>query len=240
MGLGENSLIGGFIIGGTETKKVIIRGIGPSLGLSGALADPIIEIHDDSGQTIATNDNWQDGDVESIRASKIPPTQPLESAVVLSLDPGSYTAVLRGVNEATGIGLIEVYDLEPAALSRLANVSTRGNVQTGDKAMIGGMIILGDAPAKVLFRAIGTSLPFPDALQDPTLELYDKDGALVASNDDWRSDQEGGIIATGAPPTKDAESAIVITLSPGAYTAVVRGANDTVGLALIEAYQIDK
>lgn len=233
-------MIGGFIIRGTGTTKVIVRAIGPSLTLDGALLDPVLEIHDSAGLTIAANDNWQDGDEEAIIASEVPPSEPLESAIVLDLEPGAYTAVIRGADDTVGIGLVEVYDLDSGPESKLANVSTRGFVQDGDSAMIGGMIILGESPARVLLRAIGTSLEVADALQDPTLELFDRDGNLIDANDDWRSEQEEAIIATTAPPTEDAESAIVLTLNPGAYTAVVRGANGTSGIALVEAYQIEE
>ena len=240
VGTGENALIGGFIISGDEPKKVIIRGIGTSLDVPGKLQDPFLELHDSTGKLIATNDNWQDDDKQAIIDSEVPPKEPLESAIVMTLEPGPYTAVLRGVNETTGIALVEIYDLDSAANSKLANVSTRGFVDTGDNALIGGMIILGEAPARILLRAIGPSLSVSNSLQDPTLELHDQDGAVIAINDNWRSDQEDDIIATDAAPMEDAEAAIVIDLDPGAYTAVVRGANGTTGIALVEAYELTK
>lgn len=232
-------LIGGFIVSGSEDKKVIVRGIGPSLGLPGALLDPVLEIHDVSGKTVATNDNWQDGDAKAVRDSGVAPKNPAEAAIVQSLAPGAYTAVLSGAKETTGLGLVEVYDLDATAPSKLANVSTRGRVLSGDNVMIGGLIVVGDSPTQVLLRAIGPSLPLSGALQDPTIDLFDEHGTLIASNDNWRSDQETAISATKAAPTKDAESAIIISLNPGLYTAVVRGKNDTTGIGLVEAYQLD-
>jgi hypothetical protein len=236
---GDNVLIGGFIITGTQPKKVIVRAIGPSLPLAGALADPILELRDSSGGLIRSNDNWRIGGQEAeIIATTIPPTNDLESAVVETLpaNGSAYTAIVRGVNNGTGIGLVEAYDLDQAADSKLANISTRGLVQTGDNVMIGGLIVLGQNPLRVIVRAIGPSLPVSGALGDPMLELRDGNGALIAANDNWRSAQESEIIATGIPPTNDLESAIVRDLAPAAYTAIVRGANNTTGVALVEAY----
>jgi uncharacterized delta-60 repeat protein len=237
---GDNVLIGGFIITGSQAKKVMVRAIGPSLPLADVLADPTLELHDGAGTLITSNDNWMNApNKQEIIDSTIAPTNDLESAILMSLDPGLYTAIVRGVNDTTGIGLVEAYDLDLAADSILANISTRGLVQTGDDVMIGGIIILGVDPQEVLLRAIGPSLPVGGTLADPTLELHDKDGVTIASNDDWRSDQEADIIATTIPPTNDAESAILATLTPDAYTAIVRGKNDTTGVALVEAYQLD-
>ena len=246
VGTGDNAMIGGFIITGTQAKTVIVRGIGPSLPVPGALADPVIAVYyNSSGEPVATNDNWRDEDpkrVQQVILSGLAPTNDLESALWGILNPGAYTVVVRGKNDVTGIGLFEVYDLDQTVGSKLANISTRGFVETGDNVMIGGTIIIGSAPTGVLLRAIGPSLTnfgVPNALQDPTLELHDGNGALMASNDNWRSDQENEIIATTIPPTNDLESAILQTLSPGAYTAIVQGKNDSTGVALVEAYQLD-
>ncbi len=244
---GDNVLIGGFIVTGNEPKKVIVRAIGPSLTAQhvvGALSDPVLELHttDDQGRDVLleTNDNWVDSqNAQQIIDSTVPPANNLESAILRTLDPGSYTAILRGVNGATGITLLEVYDLDPAANSLLANISTRGFVQTGDNVMILGVIIVGTNPQKVLLRGIGPSLPVTGALSDPVLELHDKNGEVIATNDDWRSDQEKEIIETTIPPANDAESAILATLNPDAYTAVLRGKVNRTGVALIEAYQLD-
>ena len=155
-----------------------------------------------------------------------------------TLDPGAYTAIVRGLNNTTGIALVEVYDLSAGVDSKLANISTRGFVQTGDNVMIGRLIIFSDTARNVIVRAIGPSLPVTGALADPLLELHNGDGDLINSNDNWRSEQEAEIIATTVPPTNDKESAIVATLDPGSYTAIVRGVNNTTGVALVEVYDL--
>jgi hypothetical protein len=239
---GDNVLIGGFIITGTQPKNVIIRAIGPSLSsfFPGALADPVLELRDSSGGLIAVNDNWRSDQEAEIIATTIPPSNDLESAIVATLpaNNSAYTAIVRGGNDGTGIGVVEAYDLDQSVDSKLANISTRGFVQTGDNVMIGGLIVLGQDPLRVIVRAIGPSLPVSGALGDPTLELHDGNGALIASNDNWRSDQEAEIIATNIPPSHDLESAIFITLPPAAYTAIVRGVNGTTGVALVEVYAL--
>lgn len=239
VGTADNVLIGGFIVTGAEAKQVIIRAIGPSLPLGGTLADPTLELHDDTG-TIASNDNWQDApNKQAIIDSGFAPQNSSESAILMALQPGAYTAIVSGVSSTTGVVLIEVYDLDRTVDSRLANISTRGFVQTGDNVMIGGLIVLGDSPARTIVRAIGPSLPLSGALQDPNLELHDGDGMTIASNDNWKSDQEDQINDTGLAPKSESESAIVLTVNPGAYTAIVRGTNDTTGIALVEAYQLE-
>jgi probable HAF family extracellular repeat protein len=236
---GDNVLIGGFIITGTEPKKVIVRAIGPSLPLADKLADPTLELFG-SGGLITSNDNWMDSPNKQEIIDSIPPSNDLESAIVETLPANAgYTAIVRGVNNTTGIGLVEVYDLDSSVDSKLANISTRGLVQTGDNVMIGGFIVTGNEGEKVLVRAIGPSLPLAGNLADPTLELRDSNGALFASNDNWREEQEAEIVATMIPPTNDAESAIVETLAPAAYTAIVRGKNETTGIALIEVYALN-
>ena len=174
----------------------------------------------------------------------IPPTDPRESALIATLDPGSYTGILSGVGGTTGVGLVKVYDLDQSAGSRLANISTRGFVDVGDNVMIGGIIIgpSDTAAATVLFRAIGPSLGaagVQNPLQDPVLELHDVQGTTIATNDDWKDTQETEIEATGIPPTDNRESAILQTLNPGNYTAIVKGKNDTTGVALVEAYHLN-
>jgi hypothetical protein len=237
---GDNVLIGGFIITGTQPKKVIIRAIGPSLPLAGQLADPKLELHDSSGAVIAANDNWKDAaNKQAIIDSTIPPQNDKESAILSSLAPGAYTAIVSGVANTSGIAVVEAYDLDRTVDSRLANISTRGFVQTGDNVLIGGFILLGTAPQKVIVRAIGPSLPVPNKLGDPTLELHDPNGGLLAANDDWVSDQGSEILATKVAPTSDKESAIVATLLPGGYTAIVRGVNGATGVAVVEAYGLN-
>jgi len=236
---GDNVLIGGVIITGTEPKKVLVRGIGPSLSLAGALPDPTLELRDASGALIASNDNWIDAsNKQEIVDTTIAPGNDLESAILTTLDPGLYTAIMRGANNTTGIGLVEVYDIDRTADSKLANISTRGLVETDDNVMIGGFILLGRSAEEVLVRAIGPSLPLPGKLADPTLQLFDANGVLLASNDNWRDTQEADIAATGLAPSNDAESAIMETLGPSLYTAIVRGGNDTTGVALVEVYNL--
>ena len=242
---GDNALIGGFIITGTQPKTVIVRGIGPSLPLLGALADPMIEVHGSSGELLATNDNWNDATTrQQIIDSGLAPTNNLESALWGIINPGAYTVVLRGTNNTTGVGLFEVYDLDQTVDSKLANVSTRGFVDTGDNVMIGGIIVgpTGSTNSNILVRAIGPSLSnfgIPNPLADPMLELHNGDGGLIASNDNWRDSQPEDIQSTGIPPNNDQESAILSTLSPGLYTAIVRGKNNSTGVGLVEAYSLD-
>jgi hypothetical protein len=242
---GDDVLIGGFIVTGMQDKKVIIRAIGPSLQsngepVPGRLEDPTLELF--GGQTrLASNDNWVDSpDKQAIIDSTIPPTNDMESAIIASLpaNGAAYTAIVRGAGETTGVGLVEVYDLDATADSKLANISTRGLVQTGDNVMIGGLFVVGSTSQKVIVRAIGPSLPVDGKLLDPTLEVRDGNGGLVDTNDNWRSDHEAEIIATTVPPTDDAEAAVVQTLAPGPYTAIVRGVNNTTGVALVEVYAL--
>jgi hypothetical protein len=251
---GDNVLIGGFIITGSDPKKVIVRGIGPSLSgtVQGFLADPTLELHHGSS-TVATNDNWKtrpDGSSQQaeIEATTIPPTNDLESALVATLpaNGAGYTAIVRGKNNTTGIGVVEAYDLDQTANSRLANISTRGFVDTGNDVLIGGFIA-GNGLTKVIVRAIGPTLVnagVSNPLQDPTLELHDNNGVAIRSNDNWKiredgSSQQAEIEATTIPPKNDFESALVQTLAPGNYTAIVRGANNTTGIAVVEIYALN-
>jgi N-acetylneuraminic acid mutarotase len=246
---GEQVLIAGFIITGTDPKNVIIRGIGPSLnGVGVTLVDPTLELHQ-GGTTLTTNDNWKINDQTGqsqqaeIEATTIPPSNDLESAILTTLNPGAYTAILAGKNGGTGVGVVEVYDLAHAANSQLANISTRGFVDTGDNVMIGGFIVGGGTP-NVIVLALGPSVPVEGALADPTLELHDVNGATIATNDNWKiNDQTGlsqqaAIEATTVPPTNDLESALVQALAPGNYTAIVRGRNNTTGVGLVAAYNL--
>jgi hypothetical protein len=240
---GENVIIGGFIVSGPagSEKKVILRGIGPSLskeGIQGALADPVLQLY--KGPTLLeTNDNWTSNEA-AVKATGLQPTNALESAIVTTLAPGAYTVILSGKNNGTGIGLVEVYDLAPDSKALLANISTRCDVETGDNVLIGGFILEGAEPSQILVRAIGPSLTkegVHGALADPILDLYDANGAVI-TNDDWRGTQEAAIIATGVAPTNDKESAILATLPPGNYTAIVSGKNNGTGVALVEVYNI--
>jgi hypothetical protein len=238
---GDNVLIGGFIITGTQPKRVIARAIGPSLTLAGVLANPVLELHGPAGFTTIINDDWRSDQEAEIMATTIPPANDLESAIVSNLpaNNSAYTAIVRGANNGTGIGVVEAYDLDRTVDSKLANISTRGLVQTEDNVLIGGFIIVGQNPLRVIVRAIGPSLGVAGALLDPTLELRDSDGGLIDSNDNWRSDHEAEIMATTIPPSNDMESAIVRDLAPGNYTVIVRGVNNATGVGLVEAYSLN-
>jgi hypothetical protein len=239
---GDNVLIAGFIVTGTQPKKLIVRAIGPSLGLADKLENPTLEIY--QGNTLLeTNDNWVDSpNKQAIIDSTVPPGNDFESAVtgLAPANGASYTAIVRGASGGTGVGLVEVYDLDGTVDSKLANISTRGLVQTGNNVLIAGTIILGSGTQKVLIRAIGPSLPVAGRLENPTLELRDQNGGLLKTNDDWRSSQEAEIIATTIPPGNDLESAIVATLpaNNASYTAIVRGVNDITGIAVVEVYAL--
>jgi hypothetical protein len=261
---GDNVLIGGFIIQGNGTKRVIIRAIGPELtqyGIPNALFNPTLELHDGTGALIASNDNWThtiiggiitSNQVRDIMNSGYAPSDGRESAMIADLPPGNYTAILRGVDNMTGVALVEVYDLSPGIDSILANISSRSFVLGGDNVMIGGFIVQGTQSKKVIIRAIGPELTqygVSNALGDPTLELHDRTGALIASNDDWQHTIIGGIITkdqvmdiqnSGHAPTAASESAIIATLPPGNYTAIVRGKNIAVGVALVDVYDLDQ
>jgi hypothetical protein len=239
---GDNVGVGGFIISGTQPKTVIVRGIGPSLPVSGALADPVIEVHASGGELVATNDNWNDALTrQQIIDSGLAPSNDLESALWGTINPGSYTVVVRGKNDATGIGLFEVYDLAQS-VGKLGNSSTRGFVSTGNDVVIAGFILgNGTGDDRVVVRGLGPSLGqfgVPNPLQDPTLELRDQNGTLLRSNNDWAEDpaQAAEITAAGLAPTNAKESAIAATVPPGLYTAILAGTNATIGVGLVEVY----
>ena len=236
-------LIGGFVIGGTGAKQLLLRALGPTLtqfGVTGALLDPTLELRNSSGGLVVSNDNWGTAaNAQSIPANLRPPNAH-ESAILATLNPGSYTAIVRGVNNTTGVALVEAYDLDTTVTSRLTNISTRGLVQTNSNVMIAGVIVQ-TSSEKVIVRALGPTLAsfgITNPLADPTLELHDANGSLLASNDNWKSTQQTEITASGYAPPNDLESAIVSTLAPGNYTATVRGANNTTGVALVEVYAL--
>jgi hypothetical protein len=236
---GDNVLIGGFIITGSQAKRLIVRAIGSSLPLANRLANPKLELYS-GNNLLETNDNWQDAsNAQEILATQLAPTNDLESAILRTLNPGAYTAIVSGVSGGTGVALVETYDLSPDINSRLANIATRGFVQTGDDIMIAGTIVVGQVSQRVVVRAIGPSLPLAGKLENPTLELRDGNGTLLVENDDWRSTQEAEIIGTGLQPTNNLESAIVRVLPPALYTALLRGVNGTTGIAVVEVYAIN-
>jgi hypothetical protein len=242
---GDNALIGGFIITGSAAKPLLIRGIGPSLGQAGIanpLSDPMLELRGQDGALLAENDDWRDTQQAAIEATGVPPQHEREAAIRADLVPGAYTAVLSGADGGTGVGLVELYDLAAAASAKLANISTRGAVQQGDNAMIGGLILGGNAgPADLLFRGIGPSLAaagVPNPLADPFLSLHNANGSVIRENDDWRATEEPEIMATGIPPADEQEAAIRAILPPGNYTAVLRGTGGSTGVALVEVYNL--
>jgi len=242
---GDNALIGGFIVTGVQDKKIIVRALGPSLNLPGHLANPTLELRDSSGGLIEANDDWVSSpNRQAISDAGLAPTSNLESAIIATLPANgtTYTAIVRGVGGATGIGVVEIYDIDRSTDSKLANISSRGLVQTGDNILIAGTIVVGQAPQKVLVRAIGPSLNVPGKLADPTLELRDANGALVRADDNWRTGgQESEIVQSGVAPTNDSESALIETLpaNNAAYTAIVRGVNNAAGIAVVEVYALN-
>lgn len=246
---GDSVGIGGFIILGSAPKTVLIRAIGPSLtssGITDPLADPVLELHGPGAFGTVTNNNWRDTQEDEIRATNIPPTNDAESAILITLNPGSYTAIVRGNANTSGVALVEVYDLNQEVDSKLANLSTRAFVSTGDDIVIAGFQLSESTPTasnSVILRGIGPSLaqgilPVSAVLSDPTLELRDGNGALLVSNNDWQDDavQAAEITAAGLAPTNAHEAAIAATLPPGLYTALLAGLNNGTGLGVVEIY----
>jgi hypothetical protein len=252
-GVGDEVAVEGFIVRGAATKRVMIRAMGPSLsptGIRSALADPTLELHDGKGAVIAANDNWADNaNQQEIIDTGLAPQSENEPVILMRL-PGNpigvpYTAVLRGANNTTGVGLLEIYDLDQGPGSRLLNTSTRGWVGSGDDALIGGVIVgqqNSTTNLRVVIRAIGPSLTaygIVDPLPDPTLALYDGNGNRIAANDNWKDTQETEIRATGFQPSDDTESVLIRTLPPGNYTVIVAGTNDANGVGLLEVYAVN-
>jgi len=252
VGIGDNALIGGFIITGADSIQVVLRAIGPSLrvsGVSGVLADPTLELHNSTGAVIANNDNWMDNTAEDqmvLTDNNLAPTEDLESAVVTTLDPGAYTVIVRGVGDTTGVGLVEAYNIDTSTTdSKLANISTRGFVETGENVMIGGFILGGGGGglSEVIVRGIGPSLTgfgVTDALADPLLELHNSDGDLIDSSDNWMDNPNMQTISDkGLAPSDPNEAALYEVLPAGLYTAILSGVGDTTGIGLVETYDAD-
>jgi hypothetical protein len=241
VGTDDDVMVGGFIVTGDTAKRVVLRGLGPSLsgsGVTGSLADPYLELYDSTGILFESNDNRLQ--IAGIPNPLMPPNTS-ESFLTAFLPPGSYTAVLRGTNLTTGVALVEAYDMDSTD-ARLSNISTRGLAGTATDELIGGFIIGGTDPTSVIIRALGPSLAaagITNFLPDPVLELHDINGALIGTNDNWQSNQKQEIIATGLPPTDASEAAIVATLPPGNYTAVVHDAQSATGVGLVDAYNLE-
>jgi hypothetical protein len=250
VGIGNDVMISGFIITTGAAKKVIARALGPSLqqaGVPDALADPILELHGGDGSLITMNNNWKDNtpaQQQDIISNQLAPSNDLESAIVITLQPGTYSAIIRGQGNTSGVGLLEVYDVDGAVSSRLANVSGRASVETGTNVLISGFIVGNNiGAAKVVVRAMGPSLAqmgIANPLADPTLELRDNNGGLVIANDNWQSDasQAAQISNSGLAPGNPLESAVVASLVPGTYTAIVAGKNGGTGVGLVEVYNL--
>jgi uncharacterized delta-60 repeat protein len=243
---GARILITGFILGGTENKTLLIRGIGPSLasfGVPTPLADPTLYLFDHTGALIAANDNWKDTQQTQIQATGLAPANDLEPAILVALSPGAYTTFLQGKAMTTGIALAQVYDVDPNVNAQPTNLSARAFVGTGNDVLIGGTIIGGTAGSlqRVLVRALGPSLASAGVatpLANPTLSLRDANGNVIANNDNWKDSQQADIAETGKAPSNDHESAILALLAPGNYTAIVAGKNGTTGVALVEFYSV--
>jgi hypothetical protein len=242
---GDNVGIGGFIVAGTAPKHVVLRAMGPSLAQAGvpdALADPVLELHGPAGFVTVINDNWRDDQEVTIAATGLAPAHDLEAAIEATLAPGAYTAIVKGKNNTSGVGLVEVYDINQSAASKLANLSTRALVGTGDNIVIAGFILGGGAnDDRIVVRGIGPSLAalgVANALPDPKLELRNSDGALLASNNDWQDDptQAAELTAAGLAPGNNLESGLAEALPPGLYTALLSGVNNSAGIGLVEVY----
>lgn len=241
-------MIGGFIIRGDAPKKVALRGMGPVLarfGITDFLADPVLELRNSGGALLQGNDNWRDDQPSEIEGTFFQPGDDRESVIVATLNPGAYTALLTGKNQTTGLALVEVYDLDAGAASKLGNISTRGFVRTGNGVMIGGFILgNNEANARIAVRGRGPSLSefgLDPVLADPTLEIRNADGALVIANDDWESDAASAaeLTANGLAPMHPKESGIFTSLPPGDFTAILAGKENGTGIGLVEIFNVE-
>ena len=240
---GNNVGIAGFVVGGTDPKKLLIRGLGPTLAqfnVTGVMQNPTLELHDGSGSLITTNDNWKDTQQAEITATQLAPPADVEAAILATLQPGAYTAIQADARGGTGVGLIEIYDVDPLAGSKLINISTRGLVQTGNNVLIGGFsLAAGSGSNNVVVRALGPSLAplgVNNALPDPVVTLYDSNANVITANDNWKDSQSSSIENTGLQPPNDLDAAILVTLAAGNYTAIVTGRGGRTGVALVEVY----
>ncbi|MDQ6655229.1 MAG: hypothetical protein M3Y80_05385 [Verrucomicrobiota bacterium] len=243
VGTGDNVGIGGFFVRGTPGKKVVLRGIGPSIrGLSNTLADPTIELFDSQMRSLGTNDNWMDtAGAAEIQSLGLAPSNPKESALLRTLNDGAYTVVIKGVNGTSGLGLVEIYDADLGSGSRLANISSRGFVRTGDSVLIGGLIVSGSATQRIVVRAIGPDLTrsgVPNALSDPLVDVRDANGMSIGTNDNFGSGPDvAELAANGLTPGDPRDAALIVNTTAGNYTAIVTGVNST-GVGLVEFYNL--
>ena len=239
----DGVLINGFVIAGAGQKKLLIRALSLSMLIQQGWDDPFLEVHDINGRTIATNDNWRMGDEQAILDSGLAPTNDKDAAVIVTLNAGAYTVVTRDGSGDRGLGLVEIYDLgEARDTLRLTISSARGSILTGEGVLIGGIILeAGDRRTKIIARGLGPSLAaagVPYTLSDPTLQLFDGNGTVITSNDDWKETQQQQLEAVGVAPSNDRESAMITPLVPGRYTAILSGKNQGMGVGLIELYSL--
>jgi hypothetical protein len=244
VGTGNNVGIAGFIMNGGTSKKVLLRAIGPSLsgsGVTNPLQDPVLELHDSTG-AVTVNNDWRTNQETEIQQTGLAPSDSRESAIIATLAPGNSSVIIKGSNDSTGIGVVEVYDLQPG-VGQLGNLSVRANIGINDNILIAGVIIGAGEARRTVFRGIGPALKsfgIPAALDDTTLELRDANGVMIGSNDNWQdAPNSSELNGTGLAPTAASESALLITLGPGHYTSIVRGANNSSGVGLAEAYKLD-
>jgi hypothetical protein len=244
---GDNVGIGGFIIMGTAPKHVLLRAVGPTLaqfGVPNPLPDPVLELHGPPGFVTIINDNCGDGFPIFPPEGGICSPGSLDSAIDATLDPGAYTAIVRGKDDASGVALVEVYDLDQAGLSKLGNISTRAFVSTADNVEIAGFILGGNSGNdRIAVRGLGPSLTaaaVPNALANPILELRNSNGTLLVSNNDWQDNpaQAAELTAAGLALTNELESGIITPLPPGLYTTLLAGLNDGTGIGLVEVYDL--
>jgi hypothetical protein len=240
---GEDVVIGGFIIKGTAPKTILLRAMGPSLAayhVPGVLQDPMLELHDETGTLIGSNNNWGDVQRTQIQQTGYAPADPREAAYLTTLAPCAYTVIVRGNNNTTGVALVEVYDLSLTSFSALCNISTRAFVGSGDYVAIAGVIVA-EASKQVIVRGIGPSLTaygITNPLADPMLELHNANGTMIAANDNWADTERAAVMATGLAPSDYREAAIIAFLAQGNYTAILKGKNNSTGVGLVECYTL--
>jgi hypothetical protein len=245
---GDKLMIGGFIITGNTPKKVLLRGMGPVLanfGITDYLRDPFLELRSASGVLLQFNDNWKDSQQAEIQSIGLAPNDDREAVIVTTLNPGNYTALLTGKGGTTGVGLVEVYDVNTGTDSQLGEISTRGFVQGGNSVLIAGFILGGGNTGndRIVIRGLGPSLSqfgVNPVLADPTLELHDNNGATLLTNDDWATDpvSAANLIANNLAPSDPKEAAILTSLPPGTFSVILAGKNGGTGIGIVEVYNL--
>jgi hypothetical protein len=240
-------MIAGYIITGNSSKPVVMRGMGPvlaSFGITDFLPDPVLELHGSDGSLIVKNDNWKDDQRSQIEGTLFQPNDDRESVILATLPPAAYTAILTGKNNATGVGVVEVYDNNSALDSQLANISTRGFVQGGNSVMIGGFILgNGSGNSRIALRGVGPSLSqsgLSNVLPDPTLEIRDANGAVLVANDNWLEDPVSAaqLTANGLALQDQKESGIFTSLPSGSFTAILAGKDGAIGIGVVQIYNL--